>query len=116
MSSTYDPCDPHGDPFGPPAISTIVGCLHCGEAYDSYRIEWRIETDHTGQAHGFWCCPIEGCDGRGFGFDIFPVDPDYRDEDGERMWVSDDDEGDDSLDMEDDPPDGEKTTSGPDET
>ena len=93
--AAYDPLDPDGDPFRPPAISTLVGCLHCGEEYDSYRIEWRVETDSKGRPHGFWCCPIENCDGRGFGFDIFPVDPDYRDENGEKMWVNDDEEEDD---------------------
>jgi hypothetical protein len=41
--------------------------------------------------------PIEGCDGKGFGFDIFPIDPDYRDENGDKMW-SDDDEDDESFD------------------
>src|SRR5438552_1727941 len=24
---------------------------------------------------GFWCCPVPGCSGTGFGFDILPVDP-----------------------------------------
>jgi len=96
----YDPLNADADPFRPPAISTIVHCLHCGEEYDSYRIEWRVETDSSGGAHGFWCCPIENCDGRGFGFDIFPVDPDYRDENGEKMWVADDEEDDDCGDEE----------------
>src|SRR5687767_12206478 len=91
-----NPLDPVGDPFGPPAVSTLVACLHCGEDYDSYRIEWRIQTDAEGKPHGFWCCPIPGCDGMGFGFDIFPVDPEYRDEDGELMWVSDDREDEDA--------------------
>ncbi len=87
-----DVLTPLGDPFGPPALSTLVACLHCGQEYDSYRIEWRIETDANGKPHGFWCCPIPGCDGMGFGFDIFPVDPEYRDEHGELMWVSDDED------------------------
>lgn len=87
--------NPENDPFSPPTISTEVHCIHCGEEYDSYRIEWRIERDADGAAHGFWCCPIEGCDGKGFGFDIFPVDPEYRDENGELMWCSDSDEFDD---------------------
>ena len=43
--ATYDPLDPAGDPFGPPAVPTSVGCLHCGQEYDSYLIEWRIEPD-----------------------------------------------------------------------
>jgi hypothetical protein len=33
---------------------------------------------------------MPGCDGKGFGFDIFPVDPEYRDERG--GWFSDDDD------------------------
>ena len=55
----YDPLDAENDTFRPTAISTLVGCLHCGEEYDSYRIEWRVETDHNGRAHGFWCCPYQ---------------------------------------------------------
>jgi hypothetical protein len=98
--SAYNPLDPDADPFRPPAISIIVGCLHCCEEYDSYRIEWRVETGHDGRPHGFWCCPIENCDGKGFGFDIFPVDPDYRDENGEKMWIGDDEEAEDSVDPE----------------
>lgn len=85
--------NPNHDPFGPPAVSTVVQCLHCGEQYDSYRIEWRVETDADGKQHGFWCCPIPGCDGIGFGFDILPIDPDYRDENG--GWCGGDDEDDD---------------------
>jgi len=93
----HDSLNPDNDPFAPPVISTIVHCIHCGEEYDSYRIEWCVEQDADGQPHGFWCCPMPGCDGKGFGFDIFPVDPAYRDEDGELMWVCDDEE-DDELD------------------
>lgn len=88
----YDPLDPDRDPFHPPAISTLVHCIHCGEEYDSFRIEWRVEPDATGQPHGFWCCPVPGCGGMGFGFDIFPVDPEYRNEDGELMWSADDED------------------------
>jgi hypothetical protein len=91
----HDHLNPDNDPFGPPAISTVVHCIHCGEEYDSYRIEWRIERDLDGQSHGFWCCPMENCDGKGFGFDIFPVDPEYRDENGELMWCSDDEDDED---------------------
>jgi hypothetical protein len=86
----YNPLDADADPFKPPALSTLVHCLHCNEEYDSYRIEWRVETNHEGKPHGFWCCPIPGCGGIGFGCDIFPVDPEYRDEEGNKMWSSDD--------------------------
>ena len=88
--ASNDPADSDGDPFGPPAIPTLVGCLHCGEEYDSYRIEWRVETCTDGKERGFWCCPTPGCGGIGFGFDILPVDPDYQDEFG--GWIHDDDE------------------------
>ena len=82
-----DPPDAGADSFGSPDFPTLVGCLHGGQAYDSYRIEWRIEPDATGKPHGSWCCPISGCDGRGFGFDILPVDPEDADEHG--GWVED---------------------------
>jgi hypothetical protein len=90
--AAFNPLDADADPFRPPTLSVLVHCLHCGEEYESYRIEWRLETDHGGQPHGFWCCPIANCGGRGFGFDIFPVDPEYRDEDGNRMWFDDEEE------------------------
>ena len=100
--ASNDP-SPHDDPFGPPVISTLVHCIHCGEEYDSYRIEWRVETRADGGREGYWCCPMPGCGGMGFGFDIFPVDPEYRDENGELMWTSDvsedyDDESDEACD------------------
>jgi hypothetical protein len=110
---THDALNPDNDPFGPPAISTIVHCIHCGEEYDSYRIEWRVEHDADGGVHGFWCCPMPDCDGKGFGFDIFPVDPEYRDENGELMWCSDDEDED---EFEDDLfTDGEFSVVGDDE-
>ena len=92
---SYDPLDREADPFKPPEIPTEVCCLHCGEEYESYLIEWRIETDAEGQPHGFWCCPIPNCDGRGFGFDLLPTDPEYRDENGGWVWDDEDEEDDD---------------------
>jgi hypothetical protein len=88
----YDPLDPQADPFHPPAIPTQVECLHCGKEYESYLIEWRVETGPDGKQQGFWCCPTPGCDGCGFGFDILPTDPHYQDERG--GWGSDDEEED----------------------
>ena len=110
--SSYDPLSSDGDPFGPPAIPTLVGCLHCGQEYDSYRIEWRVVQTDSGP-HGFWCCPIPGCDGRGFGFDILPVDPNYRDERG--GWVHDQDEDYDEDDSDPDLPAGDKPPRAPDD-
>jgi hypothetical protein len=96
MMPDYDPFDADGDPFRPPAIPTLVTCLHCGQSYESYRIEWRVEMTHGGELHGFWCCPITGCDGKGFGFDILPVDPHYQDENG--GWIWDDDGSNEDVD------------------
>ncbi len=108
-----DPTDPENDPFYPPAIPTLVGCLHCGEEYESYQIEWRIETDTDGNPHGFWCCPTPGCDGKGFLFDIFPIDPDYQDERGGWVWTDDADSDEfeeELLDGQDDSWSGESPT------
>ena len=108
--SHYDPLDASADPFRPPDIPTLVGCLHCGQEYDSYRIEWRVLRDAEGRPQGFWCCPIPGRDGRGFGFDILPLDPTYQDERG--GWVVEDGEeegelSDDGESLADEGPPGE---------
>lgn len=101
---SHDPLDPAGDPFGPPAISTNVYCLHCQQEYDSYRIEWRIKTCRDGKPHGFWSCPIPNCDGAGFGFDIFPTDREWTFEDGEKIWCSGDEYEEDEELLDDDGP------------
>jgi hypothetical protein len=85
MSGMPDPLDPQGDCFRPPSIPTLVWCLHCGQEYDSWKMQWRVVTGTDGEQHGFWYCGTEGCDGAGFGFDIFPVDEDYVDPDGRRV-------------------------------
>jgi hypothetical protein len=111
----YNPLDSSSDPFRPPTISTMVGCIHCGAEFESYEIEWRIETDVDGHQHGFWCCPMPGCDGRGFGFDIFPTDPEYRDEYGERMRCDDGEDDDDDWDeIGGDPPPADDAAPRPD--
>lgn len=79
------------DPFRPPTVPVIVHCLHCDQEYESYLIHW-VEDAIESDSPGFWCCPTPGCDGKGFGFDIFPVDPDYRDEEGNLRWMEDDDD------------------------
>jgi hypothetical protein len=113
----YDPLDQDADPRKPPAVPTEVFCLHCQREYESYLIEWRVETDADGKPHGFWCCPTPGCGGRGFGFDIFPTDPEYQAENFSWVWDEggegecDDGEFDDDLDL--DGADGE--AAGPDD-
>jgi hypothetical protein len=68
--------DKFNDPFAPPKVPCVVCCIHCGSTYDSWRIVWR---DMPGEAiSGAWCCPIPGCEGVGFRFDIHPVDPKWE--------------------------------------
>jgi hypothetical protein len=110
---TDNPLDPTGDPFGPPEVSVEVECLHCGQQYDSYLIEWRIQTDVEGKQHGFWCCPTPGCGGMGFGFDILPTDPNYRDERGGWVYCDDEDEEYDEDDFDEDALDADLTSDGP---
>ena len=83
--------DPIPTPSGP-RNADDRRLLPLWQEYESYLIEWRVFTNADGSEHGFWCCPIPGCDGKGFGFDIFPTDPDYFDED--LRWVRDDEDGD----------------------
>jgi hypothetical protein len=55
-------CD---DQFAPPPTPVDVWCIHCGSEYRSdamFEDNW-----------GFWRCGIPGCDGRGFGFDVWRV-------------------------------------------
>lgn len=100
------PDDPHSDPFAPPEVPTEVCCLHCGQTYESWQIEWREltdldhSTDPDQKLAGFWCCPTPGCDGMGFGFDILPTDPDYQDERGGWAYFDDQDEDDEDWDEE----------------
>ena len=95
--------DGSDDPFRPPDIPIEVHCIHCGEEYESYLIKWVV--DEKGE--GFWCCPTPGCDGIGFCFDIWPTDPEWRDEDGNKVVFFDDGEYDEEEYDEDDSLEGE---------
>jgi hypothetical protein len=77
------------DPNRPPRIPVLVFCLHCQREYESYLIQW-VNDEHDG-TDGSWKCPTPGCQGAGFGMDIFPVDPEYRDDNGELIWAEGDD-------------------------
>lgn len=59
------------DPFAPDVRSSApVRCLHCGDTYQEKDICWN-------DSSRAWCCPnffnSIGCDGAGYGFDIFPL-------------------------------------------
>jgi len=76
------------DCFCPPAEAVMCRCLHCLREFMSSCIEWREDSGtRTSGLRGFWCCPYEDCDGKGYTFDIFPVD--------DLFWSDDADEGDD---------------------
>lgn len=77
---------PEDDCFRPPKKNCLVICLHCQEQYDSYKITWVEGASVDGRKGGFWRCPTPGCNGAGFTFDIFPVDPNWED-DEERGFV-----------------------------
>ena len=76
------------DSFRPPDEPVRVECIHCGHEYSSDEIVWRRYPD----GKGFWCCPIEGCDGKGFTFDIFPVGAWEDDEYDEEEFDADEEE------------------------
>lgn len=82
------------DCMRPPKVSTLVHCIHCNEEYDSWRIVYRVRVGYDGKVRGFWDCPMPGCDGAGFQFDIFPVDRNYIAEEGQPQgeWVEDHDD------------------------
>src|SRR6266567_7324654 len=94
------PGDPgYDDCFRPPDVPTEVHCIHCDSEYDSYLIEWR-PIDPANPHEGFWCCPMPGCDGKGFCFDIWPTDPDWRDESGQQVFFSWDDDSEDGEELD----------------
>jgi hypothetical protein len=86
------------DCFRPPDVPVEVHCIHCGREYDSYLIWWDEEIV-DGERSGFWRCPTPGCGGAGFGFDIWPTDPDYVDpRTGEKMCFFFDEDDDEACD------------------
>jgi hypothetical protein len=95
--------DPDDAPFAPPKENTEVGCFHCRRVYDSYRIELRDGAGPGGKPA--WCCPTPNCGGLGFGFDIFPTDPNWVDPTGHLHCVVDDDDDEfDDEEWDDTPP------------
>ncbi|HAI13600.1 MAG TPA: hypothetical protein DCM28_17975 [Phycisphaerales bacterium] len=62
---------PRREAFAPPAEPVNVYCLHCGCTYTSDKIEWK-QGPTSPIPTGGWCCPLDGCDGAGYGYDILP--------------------------------------------
>jgi hypothetical protein len=71
---TPDQPNDDDDPFRPPDEPILVHCLKCGGEYLSSLLEWRDDPD-ADPLRGFWCCPNLGCDGKGYGLDIGPIEP-----------------------------------------
>ncbi len=66
------PAEVREDPMGPPEgdLEALCGCLHCGEfgpRFEAVEMRWLDK-------EGMWACPCTICGGRGFEFDIFPVE------------------------------------------
>jgi hypothetical protein len=77
--------------LSPPKVPVEVGCIHCGQAYSSSQIRWD-PVNESNPDRGFWRCPMPNCEGTGFLFDIWPTDPEYRDEDGNKVFFDGGDE------------------------
>jgi hypothetical protein len=84
---------PRDDCFGPPDAPVECFCLHCGHIYMS---DLLLAIDVDGTTH--YACPVKGCGGMGYKFDIFPVNDD---DDPDGGWVEFDDETDIDEDEED---------------
>ncbi len=61
------------DPMGPPAANLNIrcACIHCGpDGHEFEAIEMRWIANER-----MWACPCTTCGGRGFQFDVHPVEP-----------------------------------------
>lgn len=92
--------------FPPPDEPIMVYCLHCGKEYMSSEM---IPPDGGARGRaartpimmeGMWWCATPGCNAGGFGLDIFPVNPDWKDPKGLLQIIKDD--GDDEFEWDDD--------------
>lgn len=87
------PRTPETDSFRPPRNNCIVVCLHCRQQYDSYKMQWLEVPTKSGATEGFWFCGTPGCSGKGFNCDIFPIDPNWEDDEDRGFvggWFDDD--------------------------
>lgn len=72
--------------FAPPKQAVKVGCMHCGDNYDSSEMVWEYRLECQAPMFELWCeepdegpitplwwCKNKDCDGAGFGHDIHPT-------------------------------------------
>lgn len=89
------PASARADEFGPPTTPIKVKCSHCGCTYQSSEMVWRradadeAMTEPENKLEGFWCCPIDGCNGRGFTLDIWPLTKEWVGHDGQKKFFAD---------------------------
>src|SRR5438034_5453442 len=94
--SDFDFCT---DAMAPPLEPCECYCLHCGRTFLSDGMWFQRVVNAKDGFPGFWMCPTPNCSGAGFGFDIFPTDPDHPANEG---WSDDDgeDEFDDDVEFD----------------
>jgi hypothetical protein len=84
------------DPFGPPKVPCECFCLHCRRTFLSNQIWFQKVNGARDGFDGFWMCPTPNCSGKGFTFDIFPVDANHPANEGwhhDAEYDEEDDEG-----------------------
>ena len=98
-----EPSDESG--FPPPDVPIMVYCLHCGKEYMSSEMVPPDGKRTEEMMEGFWWCGTPGCNAGGFGLDVFPVDPEWKDPKGLLHIIADDEDEDLEFD-EDEEDDG----------
>jgi hypothetical protein len=78
--------------FPPPDEPIMVYCLHCGREYKSSEMVPPDGARTPIMMAGFWWCGTPGCNAGGFGLDIFPTDPEWKDPKGLLHIIADSDD------------------------
>jgi hypothetical protein len=86
----------------PPDEPIMVYCLHCGKEYMSSEMVPPSGKRTPAMMEGMWWCGTPGCNAGGFGLDIFPVDPEWKDPKGLLRMITDAEEDEDFEWDEDD--------------
>ena len=60
-----------------PKSRANVGACTATRVFMSDKIWFQRVINSKDDISGFWLCPTNNCDGKGFTFDIFPTDPDH---------------------------------------
>jgi hypothetical protein len=93
-----DDSSPQDDPMGPPKEPCECWCMHCRRTFTSDQMWFQRVIGDSRGFEGFWMCPTANCSGAGFGFDIFPTDPNHPANEGWHHFDDDDEEEEDDHD------------------